>query len=290
MPVLSPPDDPARPLFAYGLLKPGELAFSLVEPYVARRSPASAGGRLWIRDGIPLFDPEGGGRVAGWLLWFDQARFGEAWSAVCGFEPAEQYKWQVCDAQCDVRTSANVLAGRRVRDGSATETVEEWSARRDPAFTEGLAEVRALVEAAAPDGIAAQPDTPELWSRFFRLQAAYLLLWSIVERYTALRFGPGLQPADRVRRLGEDASFRAAVAAAGVTESVVIDSRDPGTRLRLGADGTGAARYYYRVRSNLSHRGKSTFRDAQLVHKSVTELADAMRILLDGQMPAPPNE
>ncbi|HEX6521818.1 MAG TPA: hypothetical protein VF070_17705 [Streptosporangiaceae bacterium] len=71
---------------------------------------------------------------------------------------------------------------------------------------------------------------------------------------------------------------------------MIIDSRDPGTRLRLGADGTGAARYYCRVRSNLSHRGKSAFRDAQLVHKSVTELADAMRILLDGQMPAPPDE
>jgi hypothetical protein len=55
---------------------------------------------------------------------------------------------------------------------------------------------------------------------------------------------------------------------------------------RLEADGTGAARYYYQVRSNLSHRGKSAFRDAQLVHKSVTELADVMRILLEGQTPA----
>jgi hypothetical protein len=40
------------------------------------------------------------------------------------------------------------------------------------------------------------------------------------------------------------------------------------------------------VRSNLSHRGKSAFQDVQLVHKAVTELRRAMRILLDRQLPA----
>jgi hypothetical protein len=40
------------------------------------------------------------------------------------------------------------------------------------------------------------------------------------------------------------------------------------------------------VRSNLSHRGKSAFQDAQLVHKAVTELRRAMEILLDRQLSA----
>jgi len=40
-----------------------------------------------------------------------------------------------------------------------------------------------------------QPDDPKFWRVFFRLQAAYLLLWSVVERYAALRYGPGLRPA-----------------------------------------------------------------------------------------------
>jgi hypothetical protein len=288
VPALPPPDDLARPLFAYGLLKPGELAFSLVEPFVTRREEASVGGTLWLRDGIPLFDKTGDGRVAGWLLWFDPAARDQAWSAVCYFEPAEQYRWEEAKTQSGEGQThkANVLAGRKVRAGSAGENTQEWTARQDPVFTEGLAEVRRLVQETALDGVSSQPDTPELWSSFFRLQAGYLLLWSIVERYTALRYGPGLDPGERVKQLGKDPSFREAVAAAGAREDVVVDSRDPDSRLRLRADGTGAAGYFYRVRSNLSHRGKSAFKDAQLVHKAVTELSAAMQILLERQMPA----
>jgi hypothetical protein len=76
------------------------------------------------------------------------------------------------------------------------------------------------------------------------------------------------------------------VADAGVKAAVVVDSRDPGRRHPLAADGTGAAEYLYQVRSNLSHRGKSAFQDVQMLHKAVTELRRGMRILLDRQLPA----
>jgi hypothetical protein len=89
----------------------------------------------------------------------------------------------------------------------------------------------------------------------------------------------------RIRQLGEDESFIKAVADAGVKPGAVVDSRDPGCRYQLVVDGTGAAKYFYQVRSNLSHRGKSAFQDAQLVHKAVTELSHAIRILLDRQLP-----
>jgi hypothetical protein len=165
--------------------------------------------------------------------------------------------------------------------------VQEWSAAQDPAFTEGLAEVERLTGEAAPHGsVPPQPDTPELWSSFFRLQAAYLLLWSIVERYTALRFGPGLDPGVRVNMLGDDPSFLKAVADADVKPGRVTDSRDPSKHPSMAADGAGAAKYFYRIRSNLSHRGKSAFQDARLVHKAVTELFRAMQILLERQLPA----
>jgi hypothetical protein len=288
MSPLEPPSDQNSPFFAYGLLKPGELAFPLLEPFVARRERAWTHGTLWLRDGIPLLDLDADRQVAGWLLWFEPAKLGEAWEAVCSFEPATQYRWAKVQAQSGTRTAdANALAGRQVRRGSATDTVQEWSAAQDPAFTEGLAEVKRLTGDAVPHGsIPAQPDTPELWSSFFRLQAAYLLLWSIVERYTALRFGPGLEAGVRVNMLGDDASFLKAVADADVKPGRVIDSRDPSKHSRMASDGTGAADYFYRIRSNLSHRGKSAFQDAQLVHKAVTELLRAVQILLERQLPA----
>lgn len=285
MKILDPPDDLARPFFAYGLLKPVEPAFALVKPFAARQESAEVRGTLRLRDGIPLLDPDTSGRVTGWLLWFDPARISMAWSVVCSFEPPAQYKWSVTQAHSgEQEITANVLVGKKLHTGTAPETVQLWSARHDPVFHEGLAEVRRLVAEAAPDGVGSQPDTPELWQMFFRLQSAYLLLWSIVERFTAFRFGPGLDPWPRIVRLNQDATFREAVVAGGAKPDVVIDARDPETRYRLAADGTGAAKYFYQVRSNLSHRGKSAFKDSQLVYKSVTELEAAMRILLDRKL------
>lgn len=205
MPTLKKPDVLTFPFFTYGLLKPGELAFSLMEPFVVRLDRAVAHGTLRLRDGLPLFDPAPDGQVAGWLLWFDQARLGEAWSAVGSFEPARQYEWRVVETRSEEEEEirANVLQGVLIDVGTAQESVQEWSATRDPVFKEGLDEVRHLLDEAAPDGVETQPDTPRLWRTFFRLQAAYLLLWSIVERYTALRFGPAVRPGDRVTLLGE---------------------------------------------------------------------------------------
>ncbi len=60
----------------------------------------------------------------------------------------------------------------------------------------------------------------------------------------------------------------------------VVDSRNPSVKIELRPDGAGGAKYYYAVRSNLSHRGKGTFRDARLVLKAVVELHDAMLELL----------
>lgn len=76
MSTLEPPSDQNSPFFAYGLLKPGELAFPLLEPFVASRERAWTHGKLWLRDGIPLLDPDAGGQVAGWLLWFEPAELG----------------------------------------------------------------------------------------------------------------------------------------------------------------------------------------------------------------------
>jgi hypothetical protein len=65
MPTPGKPDVFTFPFFAYGLLKPGELAFSLIEPFVARLDRAIARGTLRLRDGIPIFDPAADGQVAG---------------------------------------------------------------------------------------------------------------------------------------------------------------------------------------------------------------------------------
>jgi hypothetical protein len=284
MASLPSPPDPGLPLFAYGLLQPGELAHSLLQPFLASSDPATAPGVLLVRDGLPLFDVRASNSVSGHLLFFKDH---SAWKVVTDFEPKEQYKWGIVEASGDKtqHVRANVLIGRRPDAGVPDEHFTRWSARLDPVFVEGLHAVHQLVLDTAPDGVAAQPDRPELWQQFFRLQATYLLLWSIVERYTALRFGPSVDPTTRIKNLDGDPAFNRAVIAAGVQPDEVVDARDPARRIRLGPDGDGAAKYFYQIRSNLSHRGTSAFKDGVLVHKAVVGLHDAMRSLLAEQLP-----
>ncbi|WP_433493646.1 hypothetical protein ACQP26_19785 [Micromonospora sp. CA-248089] len=279
---LGPPRDRNRPLFVYGSLKPGELAFGLIEPLVGQHVLATVTGVIKMRDGLPLLDHLAAGRVHGSLLFFPADKADEAWQTVADFEPVAQYAWSTSEALTEDGQSitANVLAGAKLQRGVSGDPVQEWSASHDPVLGEGLAEVRRLVLEAAPHGVQPQPDSPGFWRQFFRLQASYLLLWSAVERYTALRYGPALDPWDRVCRLDNDLAFQDALRTVNAESGSVVDSRDPTTKVTLRPDFTGGARYYYQVRSNLSHRGKGAFRDARLVLKACVELHDAMLVLL----------
>ncbi|MEA2825695.1 MAG: hypothetical protein QOG43_134 [Actinomycetota bacterium] len=287
MPGLGEPCDFLAPLFVYGLLQPGELAYPLIADYVTEAVPGTVSGSLRVRDGLPLLDPRLSGQVQGHLLLPKPPNAADLWKAVANFEPGSQYRYAAVAVDIEgTPVRANVLVGRQVRRGTAPETTDRWSAARDPVFVEGLAEVLTMTMDVAPKGVEVQPDRPDLWRQFFRLQAAYLLLWAVVERYTALRYGPALDPHERVGRLDRDEAFQAAVVDVGAIEDEVFDSRDPDAKYRLRQDGSGAAKYFYGVRSNLSHRGKSAFHDGRLLFKALVELHDAIRLVLADQVPS----
>lgn len=284
------PPDTALPFFAYGLLKSRELAHRSVIGDDLERSQDAAfiDATLRYRDGLPLLDDQStGGRVRGELLWLDAE--GEAYSRVGDFEPRRHYRWVTRQVLVDdeVEVAANVLAGRSPRKGSTREDFESWTSAEDPVLTSGVCVVTDLGFELALDEVPAMPGTsPELWSRFFRMSAAYLLLWSAVERFTSLAFGPTLDPMERVRLLDEMQSFRAAVLRLEVRPGQrVVDSRDPRSDYRIRDDGSGAAQFWYAIRSNLSHRGKSAFQDGQLLRRALIDLHDVAKVMLRSELP-----
>src|SRR3546814_12832202 len=99
------------------------------------------------------------------------------------------------------------------------------------------------------------------------MSAAYLLLWSAVERFTSLAFGPALDTMERVRSLDKMESFRAAVHRLEVRPGQrVVDSRDPSSDYRIRDERSGEAQLRYAISSNLTHRAKNTFPHGQ-VHR-----------------------
>jgi hypothetical protein len=120
------------------------------------------------------------------------------------------------------------------------------------------------------------------WPRLFRLQMAYLLLWSAVERYCALAHGPTLEPLRKIDALGADSAFREQLARVVKRTDRVYDSRSPDAHADLKpSNPSSSARYYYQVRSNLSHRGKGAWRDGEIVRQSLIELFTIFSAVLE---------
>jgi hypothetical protein len=224
----------------------------------------------------------GGGTVRGFVVVFRERDCSAAYETIRQFEPGAVYSWkQVTLVSPPVR--ANILLGKKLHRGRPQDLDDgSWSYRQDPVFAHGLNVVEAVaVQWGGQPFESAPPDYFD-WTRFFQLQMAYLLLWSAVERYSAFAFGPALSPQDRIEALGNDPGFISALHRHGSdTAQEVSDSRDPGQRSRLDLARPGnAAKYFYQVRSNLSHRGKGTWSDGEIVRQSLVLLLAVFKDML----------
>jgi hypothetical protein len=299
MTMLPIPSDPHLPLFAYGLLKPGELGYHKVADLVGDRRPASlAPAGLRLRDGLPLLVMGGDSRVDGWLLCPAPGSEEHFYTAVAQFEPASQYIRQgfttVDLSVGGTRTRANLLRARTPDRGSEDLEGTSWSSATDPLLVEGLRvvrreAVRVLDQRQFATLCAPQPPRWELFEPLFQLQAIYLLLWTVAERVAAFAEGPDLDPVERLRALEQRDEYRDAFMRARVVPGrEVIDSRHPsGGYLRLREDSSKSlSDYWYAVRSTIVHRGKAAFRDAELVALAIIGLHDVLRRLLLNLLPA----
>ncbi len=110
----------------------------------------------------------------------------------------------------------------------------------------------------------------------------YLFLWTIIERYASLAYGPPLEPMQKAKRLGEDPAFQGALRRVVTRVERVYDSRDPTNHGDLDpARGRASAKYYYYVRSNLSHRGKGAHKDGEIIRLSLLELQAIVGLVLE---------
>jgi hypothetical protein len=279
--------NPDLPFFSHGIFKPGELAYRRLQAFVDV-SPVRAlvRGSLWLRDGLPLLVPNGSGTIAGYLLTFKPGQEIEAYQLIDSTEPPQHYRWATLTLSEPLQ-QANALLGHSPAKASGPFEELEWSGRHDPVFTYAIQTVHQTAEElAAEPFISAPPDSFD-WPRLFRLQMAYLLLWAAIERYAALAYGPNLEPLEKVRRIGADDLFQAALQSTVARTDRVFDSRDPDSCAILDVRRSeSSAKYYYQVRSNMSHRGKGAWKDGELVRQSLIELLAIFTAMLESSWEA----
>jgi len=277
---MDPPTDLGLPMFVYGALKPGSPAYEHIHRHVEKALQETTNGQIWVRDGLPLLRPSEPGEVHGCLIHWEVSGQDAGYSEVCAFEPRTHYKWEII--RCKSGERANALVDRfPTKANPLPHNSSLWRLSDDAAFGPAMNEIAAVLEDVE------SMDTGDVDSglrRFFRAQMAYLLLWSVLERLAALSFGPGSDPMKRISRLHE---------LEGVSEAVskhvkrvgekVADSRDPRKSIKLDANNAASSfKYYYQVRSNLSHRGKAAIEDSDRVESSLRELLAITRDYLSG--------
>jgi hypothetical protein len=256
------PENPILPFFAYGVFKPGELAFLQIKGFVNSCSRGAIQGTLLMRDGLPILSlEERQGDVVGSLIQFRAEAGKDAYRHIAALEPDNQYQWKtVVVDDC----KANCLVGRSPSKGSAWSPYE-WSGRKDPLFNEALEVVTETLEKNIHFGDDLKP--------LFRLEMAYLLLWTCIERYASLRYHLGDKATKKVMNLAQEPAFGKALAKYVSEKRTVQRADKPTEQCVLIADNPSKAMsYYYQLRSNLVHRGKGVSDDHDRLEKSLREL------------------
>lgn len=263
------PDKLTLPFFAYGLFKPGQLAYFQIGGLVATTSSASIPGELLVRDGVPFLNKAGQGRVDGAVVKFDPGTEEQAYDCVAHMEPRHLYSWSTVRVD---EATANVLVGRRPKQGRPLHS-PNWDGWRDPLFEEALD----LVEQAR------QARGNRNFRSLFKRQMAYMLLWSAIERYLTLRYSLGENVVKKVKKLASEPAFAAALRRHVDTMNEVRRSSDPTQAAKLDPnDPERSALYYYQVRSNVTHRGKTApDEDGAILEAALDELLPIFREVLE---------
>jgi len=233
-------------------------------------------GTLLERDGLPLLD-HGSDQILGSLIHFDPARSAEGYTAINAIEPDKLYLWQVAKVLREGQeTDANVLFGRKPHRGSIHPEYQTWDGSKEPLFTSAMSVIQETLEQNQQFGWNLEP--------FFRLQMAYLLLWCAIERFVSFKYDLGDKVIEKIRRLAVDPAFVEALRELGGENREVVRSDDPRNKVVLTRDNpTKALDYYYQIRSNITHRGKTAVRDYGMLLASLTELHGIFQRVLQAE-------
>jgi hypothetical protein len=258
------------PFFSYGFFRPGEISYLGIKDFVLSAKVFSIEGDLVLRDGITLFKDSITQNVDGYLISFLPEFASDAYSFINSLEPAKLFKWKEKEFNGNL---FNILYGIKPDKGSDDIRETDWqTVWGDPFFTSAL------------DVLSEMPNERFDWNLkpLFKLQMKYMLLWTILERFTFLRYSLGGGPSARNKLLADNIYFKEALYEFVNEERIAYSSENPDNKTTLNnSNPKKSLEYYYQVRCNITHRGKAVTRDHHTVEKSFDELFKITRYILE---------
>jgi hypothetical protein len=281
------PDNVNLPYFAYGLFKPNEPAHHTISQYLIETpKPRTINGiGFWIRDGLPVADLNRPDQLEGVELGFKPELQTQAYETICNFISAGDqgiYTWGELKIE---EITLNILVGKEPQKGSIESDTSNWTAKTDPLFTIAMEMIQQKIDGNALQGFV---EKPFAWDRFFELLMSYQLLWSSIERHCSFTYGLMLKPSDKRHEMAKSVEFQKYLKQV-LREHVQLHQTDTiyhshslDDGKRLDADRPiYSIDYYYYIRNNLAHRGKSEWRDGDIIRIALIELHRIFKLILN---------
>lgn len=259
------------PFFAYDVFKPGEIGYSRIKNFIDRERSIMkyyVEHPLDIINGVPFLFKERNHYyyTRGSLFYFnnedDAARAYEIISQAKSFK---LYGWTTI---YDGHVKMNVLAGKNdIIKVQYHENRGEYHGKEDPMLVRVLYTIWNNILLLLPKKDFAPDD-------FFNLQMNYIMLWSSIDRFLDLRYGNTNQQ-ENLKCLANEKSFADAVLLFSDknNKKPEVFSNEDYRRFQLDKEKPLCCiRYYYTIRCNVVHTGKSQYDDSPLLRYAIFEL------------------
>ena len=260
------------PFFAYGIFKPGQLAYSKIADFVQRPIPSQINYEMLMRDGVPLIVPPKKNKVnyntEGYLIYFYEESRKNAYEVIIRNQTEKLYSWEVIQVG---ENKANVLMGVNPELGTSYGS-KSYDGSEDPYFNEAIDVIEEELN-----------DENKHWSSvndFFKLQMAYMLLWSSIERYCTLKYNEESIGKNN-RQFSEEKVFRRGLKKYVESERKVYSAEDLWEYTLNPTKPYDSIRYYYTIRCNAVHRGKAIHSDEYMLRQSLKELLNIFKDVLE---------
>lgn len=258
------------PFFSYGIFRPGEIPFIGIIDFIDKIEKLTIKGSVQIRDGVYLFSDEYEDNVNGFLIYFKSHLTKKAYDFINSLEPNKIFRWS---ERLDKNSNPfNILIGKSPNKGS--ESIKElhyiYSTTNDPYFTTGLTMLREFK----------LPQCDFELRGSFKIQMNYMFLWTIIERFTFLRYSLGGKPNSRIKSLANNEHFIKGLKKYVKKERQIIDTQELKNYTLNLDDPKKAIAYYYQVRNNLTHRGKGISNDYYILMECYKELLNIIEFVI----------
>lgn len=272
--TLNLPKNTNKAFFAYGIFKPGQIAYSKIRNHVAENiENIEINYQMRHRDGVPILLNEENSqyKTKGSIIKFKPDHHDQAYDLICKTMLKKLYKWEVIEINGE---KVNILFGVNPEYGS--DYIEDpnervsFDGKNDPLFKEVLD----LIEKNLKSNSSMNPEN------FFQLQMNYMMLWSAIDRYSSLKYNQKELKKNR-SKFSKEKAFKEGIKKFKDEPHRPVYSTDDLRIHKFNEDNAyESINYYYTLRCNVVHRGKAMHNDYYMLRKATEELLEIFRDVL----------